>query len=116
MERSGGGSGVPRLRTFCGGQARVRAGKLPLKYLAIFVRGVRRPRAASAISARQSDSDQPMRRNQRVLAPLLFDHVVGSRLQRECNGEADRMRRPAPSVRARAVLSPVAFQRARLTR
>jgi len=25
----------------------------------------------------------------------LFDHVVGSRLQGEWNGEADRMRRPA---------------------
>jgi len=41
MERSGGGSGVPRLRTFRDGQARVGAEKLRPKHLAIFVQGLR---------------------------------------------------------------------------
>ena len=73
MERLGGGSGVPRLRTFCGGQARVRrevttkASGCFCARLAKAARLTTAVRAASAISARQSDSDQPMRRNQRVL-------------------------------------------------
>src|SRR5262249_44438090 len=86
MERLGGGSGVPRLRTSCGGQARGRAGEVPLKYLAIFLRGGRRARAASAISARRAVSDPPVRRGQRGLTRL----AIRPRRRQPLAGRAER--------------------------
>jgi len=71
MKPPGGGSGVPRSRTFCGGQARARAGRLRPKHLAIFVRGWRRSarlttavRSASAISALRPIATKLVRRDE----------------------------------------------------